>query len=104
MKKSGLLKLLDRFEGVLRRCGIDYRTLRLILGIRLIMDSRRVPTVLANNREVRENSNYFRRSLFLYAFMGLFAGLIVLLPMSAYLKFNMTTGIIIFLLMSTMIS
>jgi hypothetical protein len=33
MKKSGLLKLLDRFEGVLRRCGIDYRTLRLILGI-----------------------------------------------------------------------
>ena len=50
MKKSGLLKLLDRFEGVLRRCGIDYRTLRLILGIRLIMDSRRVPTVLANNR------------------------------------------------------
>ncbi|HOA55884.1 MAG TPA: ABC transporter permease [Clostridiales bacterium] len=104
MKKSGLLKLLDRFEGVLRRCGIDYRTLRLILGIRLIMDSRRVPTVLANNRDVRENSNYFRRSLFLYAFMGLFAGLIVLLPMSAYLKFNMTTGIIIFLLMSTMIS
>src|SRR5690606_24909912 len=36
--------------------------------------------------------------------MGLFAGLVLLLPFPSFLKFNMTTGLIFFFLMSTMIS
>jgi len=99
-----LLKFLDRFASVFRRCGVDYNKLRLILRIKMLMDTRRLPTVFANSNKINEKSNYFKKALFLYAFMGLFAGLIVLVPFPTFLKFNMTTGVIIFLLMSTMIS
>lgn len=104
MKEFGLLKLLDKFAGVFRRSGIDYSVLRLILQLKLTMDSRRIPTAFANSNKVKQDRNNFTRSLFVYAFMGLFAGIIILLPFPLFLKLNLTIGVIIFLLMSTMIS
>ncbi len=104
MKDFGLLRLLDRFKGAFDRSGIDYRKLRLILQIKLTMDSRRVPTVFANNNKIREDRNNFRMGLFLYAFMGLFAGIIIAVPLPIFIKLNLTIGVIMFLLMSTMIS
>lgn len=104
MKEFGLLKLLDKFARVFQRSGVDYKTLRLILQLKLTMDSRRIPTVFANNNKVNQDKNNFKRSLFLYAFMGLFAGIIIVAPFPIFTKFNLATGLIIFLLMSTMIS
>lgn len=104
MKEFGLLKLLDKFAGVFRRSGIDYSVLRLILQLKLTMDSRRIPTAFANSNKIRQDRNNFTRSLFVYSFMGLFSGIIILLPFPLFLKLNLTIGVIIFLLMSTMIS
>ena len=104
MKEFGLLKLLDKFSRVFQRSGVDYRTLRLILQLKLTIDSRRVPTAFANNNKGNQDKNNFKRSLFLYTFMGLFSGIIIVTPLPIFIKLNLTTGIIIFLLMSTMIS
>ncbi|HOQ07416.1 MAG TPA: ABC transporter permease [Clostridiales bacterium] len=104
MEEPRFLKLLDRFAGMFERSGIDYTRLRLTLRIKLLMDARRIPTVFANSNKTNEKSNYFRLSLFIYTLMGLFAGLILLLPFPLFLKFNIATGLIIFFLMSTMIS
>lgn len=104
MEEPRFLKLLDRFAGMFERRGIDYAKLRLIVRIRLLMDARRIPTVFASSNKTNEKSNYFRLSLFIYTLMGLFAGLVLLLPFPSFLKFNMTTGLIFFFLMSTMIS
>lgn len=104
MKESGLLKLLDKFSSIFSRAGVDYGMLRQILKIKLIMDSRRVPTVVAGSVNMKEGKNYFRSSLFIYAFMGTFAALLLLLPFPMFYKMNFSFGLIIFLLMSTMIS
>jgi hypothetical protein len=104
LKESGLLKLLDRFSDMFRRAGVDYDMLRLILQLKLVMDSRRVPTVIANSGKVKEGKNYFKSSLFIYCFMGLFTALLIELPFPLFYKMNFSIGMIIFLLMSTMIS
>jgi hypothetical protein len=104
MKEFRLLKLLDKFTGIFERSGIDYTSLRLILQLKLTMDTRRIPTVFANNNKVNQYKDNFKKSLFLYAFMGLFAGIFILVPFPIFIKLNFTTGVIIFLLMSTMIS
>lgn len=104
MKEFGLLKLLDRFSGIFKRSGIDYGMLRLILQLKLVMDTRRVPTVIANNAKSKEGKNNFKSSLFIYAFMGLFAALLIVNPFPIFYKMNISIGMIIFLLMSTMIS
>lgn len=104
MKEFGLLKLLDRFSDLFTRAGADYGVLRRILHLKLVMDSRRVPTVIANSGKVKEGKNYFKSSLFIYSFMGLFTALLMLLPFPMFYKMNFSFGMIIFLLMSTMIS
>ncbi len=104
MKEIRLLKLLDRFSGIFKRMGIDYDMLRLILQLKLVMDTRRIPTVIANNAKRKEGKNNFKSSLFIYAFMGLFAALLIVNPFPLFYKMNISIGMIIFLLMSTMIS
>lgn len=48
-----VLKLLDRLQGIFRRAGVNYPVLRSILQVKLTMDSRRTPTVLAGQRMPR---------------------------------------------------
>ncbi len=104
MKEFRILKLLDRFAYILKRLGIDYSIFRLILKFKLVMDSRRVPTVVANNNKIKEGKNQFKSSLFIYGFMGLFSALLLTMPFPLFYKMNISIGMIIFLLMSTMIS
>ena len=62
-ERTHILKRLDRYAAMLERSGIDYRTLKLILRVKLLMDLRRIPTVFSSNNKVKENSNQFKRSL-----------------------------------------
>lgn len=48
-----VLRLLDRLQGIFRRIGVNYPVLRSILQVKLTMDSRRTPTVLAGGRTAR---------------------------------------------------
>ena len=104
MKEFMTLKILDRFKPILTKFDIDYPVLRKILQIKLLMDSRKLPTNYANTK-IKENKNYFLSSLFLYAFMGLF----ILVPFiviinNYYALMSIVFGVLLFLIASTVIA
>ncbi|TFD99980.1 hypothetical protein [Jeotgalibacillus sp. R-1-5s-1] len=102
MNDFATLRLLDRFAPLFRRAGIDYPMLRLILGIKLTMDTRRVPTVFAQSK-VKDGKNYFIRSLWVYALYGL-----TIIPFlffdDYFFQMSVIFGILMFILMTSMVS
>jgi hypothetical protein len=104
VKEYKFLKFLDIFKNIFVYFGIDYRVLRKILQLKLTMDARRVPTVIMNNKKTDEGKNSFMSSLVVYGFIGLFSAAFVLFPIPMFLKMNFSIGIIIFMVMTTMIS
>lgn len=50
MKDFTILKLLDRFDFLFKKMGVDYPIMRRILQVQLTMDERRVPTILTNQK------------------------------------------------------
>lgn len=103
MKEFAVLRLLDKISFLFERSGVDYAVMRKILQIKLIMDERRVPTIMANGKNT-EGRNMYRMSLFIYAFMGVFTALIMLFGFPLYYKMNIVFGMLLFMLMTTMIS
>jgi hypothetical protein len=82
--------------------GIDYPVMRRILQVKLVMNSRRSATVI--NREQSDRKNSYLFSLAVYAFMGALIGLLLLLPVQLFFKMSIVMGMILFLLLTTMIS
>lgn len=103
MKDFTVLKLLDRIRALFEKSGVDYALMRKILQVKLIMDERRVPTIMANGKNA-DAKNRYRLSLFMYAFMGVFVAVIMLFGFPLYYKMNIVFGMLVFLLMTTMIS
>lgn len=104
MKDFFLLKVLDRFRFVFQRLGVDYPMMRKILQLKFMMDDRRVPTVMMNSRRDAASKANFRTSLLIYAFIGVFIGLFLLLPLPLFFGMNLVMGMLIFMIMTTMIS
>lgn len=103
MKDLVFLKFLDRFSSMFQKLGIDYKTMRKILQLKLTMDDRMVPTVMGNTKNAEDKSS-FKRSLLIYGFMGIFIAAFILCPLPLFYKMNMVFGMIIFMVMTTMIS
>ncbi len=103
MKEFFLLRLLDRFRPVFEKLGVDYRQLRSILKIKLLLDTRSVPTVLSNTKNV-EKRNIPVLSMLMYAFMGLMISIFIWVPFSTFYKMNLVIGMMIFMILATMIS
>lgn len=82
--------------------GANYTVLRSILRVKLIMDERRVPTVL-NDIDGKEG-NYYLKSLLIYGIMGLMLLIFFLPPFPLFFKMNMVYGLILFMLVSSLIS
>lgn len=99
-----LLKFLDKFRGLYNSVGVDYDKMRLILGLKLTMDQRRVPTVMNNNDEKKDGKNKFLFSLFFYAFMGLMVGAMTFLPIDRMYTYTMFFSIFMFLILTVFIS
>ena len=102
MKDFLYLKVLDRLKGIFTVMGIDYPTMRRILRLKLVMNRRRSSTVIAKDRP--DNKNTFFASLGMYAFLGLFIGIFMFFPFPLFLKMNIVLGMIIFIILTTMIS
>lgn len=102
MKDFLFLKLLDRVRPIFTSMGIDYQTMRHILKLKLVMNSRRTSTIM--NQGKSEGKHSFLASLGLYAFMGLFIGFFMLFGYPLFLKMNIVLGMILFILLTTMIS
>ncbi|PZD97654.1 hypothetical protein DNH61_01935 [Paenibacillus sambharensis] len=109
MREFKVLKLLDRFSGWFERRGADYPVMRRMLQVKLTMDRRRVPTVLAQmsknrDRAAEEESNHFGKSLWLYGLMGLVMILFLLMGGSPIVQMGFIYAFLMFFVVTAVIS
>ena len=109
MKDFVALKFLDRFKGLFEKMGIDYNVMRRIVQIKLIMDGRRVPTIINSSSKRKKtegdsDKNLFKTSLIIYFFIGLVFLPFILMGKNYIFQMSFVFGFLIFLLMTTLIS
>lgn len=104
MKEFKLLKMLDKLQHIFEAYGINYAVMRKIIQVKLVMDERRVPTIMMGGKKVEENKNSYRSSLIVYFIMGAFIGAFMFMPLPLFMKMNLVLGMLIFMIMTTMIS
>ncbi|MFK9091087.1 hypothetical protein [Bacillus salipaludis] len=106
MKNFQTLKFLDLFRGIFESFGIDYPVLRKILAVKLTMDGRRTPTIF--NQQARKKKkpeeNGFIKSLGMYVLLSLMLIPFVILGSSLLYQMSIFYGIVMFLVMTSMIS
>ena len=58
MKEFRILKLLDTFQGLYKKSGVNYNIMRMILQIKLTMDGRRVTSAMTNNKKAGKGKQH----------------------------------------------
>lgn len=110
MKDFKILKFMDKFKKLFISIGVDYDVMRKILQVKLVMDGRRVPTVLNNSKAKRDESsesndkNNFVRSLWQYLLLGLILIPFVIMKDSFIFQMSLVFGILLFMIMTSLIS
>ncbi|MEC1743020.1 hypothetical protein [Schinkia azotoformans] len=106
MQDFRTLKLLDRFEKVFSSFGVDYKIMRRILQVKLMMDGRHVPTIFSQNvkKEDKEKNNQYIKSLWIYVLFSLFMLPFVLMGENYLFQMSLFFGIFTFFVMTSMIS
>lgn len=106
MKEYNLLKFLDLFKGLFARMNIDYPTMRRILQVKLALDSRRVSTIQMsnNNTKLKEDKNYFIRSLPVYTFIGLFLIIFIFISDNYMFSMSFVFGAFMVMMIASLIS
>ncbi|BEP27799.1 hypothetical protein [Helicovermis profundi] len=105
MKDFISLKILDKFAFLIRFMGVDYKTLRRILSVKLTLDNRRASLFNKNRYEKDEeiDSNVFKMYWF-YGFIGLFLYSLSFIGDSPFIGLTLFFAIIIFMIMSSLIT
>ena len=104
MKEFKILKIIDKISFLYKRAGIDYDVFRLILNTKLIMDGRRKATVFNDNRKNKEDSNEFYKALIIYAIIGIFIGLMLILNINKMYLMALYFSAIMFMVLTIFIS
>lgn len=108
MKDFKILKFLDLFSWIFERMGVDYPVMRKILNTKLILDGRRVSTVVGSQngkkkKEV-EDKNNFLKSLLIYVIMGAFLIIFIIMGENYLFQMSFIFGIVMFLLMTSLMA
>jgi len=74
---DNILKALDLFKGFFRFLGVDYDKFRILLWVKLTVDNRQEKS-LVQRKSKKEMSNSMLRVTLIYAFMGIFLGVMLL--------------------------
>ena len=79
MKNFTVLKILDKFQFIYEKLGVNYKVMRMILKVKLTMDGRRVSNVMEKNKKSGESKgkNNYLSLLMFNAFISVFIGLIM---------------------------
>src|SRR5690625_3674125 len=102
MSESKTLRALDMFRPLFQSLRIDYPVMRQIVEVKLLMDSRRTPTVFAGSKK-KENANQFIKSLGIYLLYILIV--LTFIWSDAYMmQMSIVFGIAMFMLMTTMVA
>lgn len=109
MKDFKALRFLDRFRSFFEKLGVDYHIMRKILQVKLIMDGRRVPTIISdsskkkNNKENKDENN-FMKSLWFYGLLGIIMIPFVIMGKNYIFQMSLAFGILMFMVMTSLIS
>ena len=106
MREYRFLKILDKFKNIYTKMGVDYEKMRLILSMKLTLDSRRAPTVTQRNMKENEeeNKNSFNKSLIIYAVIGVFIGIMTMFQFNKMYTYTMVFGMFMFFILTIFIS
>ena len=104
MKEFKVLKVIDQLSGLYKKAGVNYDMFRLILNTKLTMDGRRKATVFNDNKTNKEDSNQFYKALLLYAFFGIFIGLMLIFDINKMYTMSMYFAAIMFMVLTIFIS
>lgn len=108
MKDFKILRFLDFFKGLFEKIGVDYPIMRRILNIKLLLDGRRVSTVLSGQntkkKEGTEDKNNFIKSLLIYVIMGAFLIIFIVMGENYLFQMSFIFGIVMFLLMTSLMA
>ncbi|MGG6313229.1 hypothetical protein [Paenibacillus macerans] len=108
MNEMRTLRVLDRFRALFVSMGVDYPMMRRILQVKLMMDARRVPTIIGKSRKKQQDEgddqNQFLRSLWLYVLFGGLSSTLVMMGDNLLFQVSVLFGIIMFMVMTSMIS
>lgn len=100
------LKFLDKIKPVFEKLGINYPVMREILAVKLLMDRRRVPTVINSNNKKndKEDGNNFIKSLWIYIVFGLILIPFIIIKSNYIFQMSLVFGIVMFLVITSLIS
>ncbi|SFJ49349.1 hypothetical protein SAMN02910355_2763 [Terrisporobacter glycolicus] len=106
MKEYKFLNILDKFKSIYTKMGVDYESMRLILSMKLTLDSRRTSTVMQNSNSGgdKEDKNSFNKALIMYAIMGIFIGIITMFPFNIMYTYTIVFGMFMFFILTIFIS
>ena len=106
MKNFTVLKILDKFQSLYEKMGVNYKIMRIILQIKLTMDGRRVSSAMRNRKKTDEShdKNNYLSLLMFNLFISIFIGLIMNSNMPSMKSINIVIGINLFMMISLMIS
>ncbi len=104
MKDFKSLRLLDKFSFLFEKFDVDYRVMRRIIQMKLVMDQRRVPTIMTNEKKDDEEKNFFMKSLISYGLVGIVTMFVIISSLSIFAKISFSFGMIMFMTMTTMIA
>lgn len=105
MKDFKSLKILDKVSFIFKKSNVDYDVMRRILQVKLTLDSRRESAFTrSQGKKDEDTSNSFWKSYWIYALFGLFMIPLGFLGDSPFIGLNLFFGIILFMLISSMIS
>lgn len=103
MKNFISLKILDKFRFLYEKLGVDYDDMRLILSTKLTIDSRKTYNLL-NNQQVQKSSNQYKIMQIIYAVIGFFMMIIILMNKNTFVSMAIYFSMFIFLMLTTFIS
>lgn len=104
MKDFKILRFLDMIKPLFEKLGANYKVMRKILQIKLLMDGRRVPTVFTNNKKKEGDDNKFIKSLGIYFLMGLILIPFIIMKDNYIYQMSIVFVIVMFFIMSSLIS
>lgn len=104
MKESKFVKVLDLFKPIFNRMDVDYQTLRSILNMKLVLDTRRTSTVLQAGAKQKKERNNFLYSLGFYLLIGLIMIPFIIIGDNYFFQMSMVFGVFMFFMMTSLVA
>lgn len=104
MNEAHVITLLSLLRSVYEAAGVNYEQMIEILRLKLIMDRRRVNLILSQEKEGSREENLFQKSMIPVVLIGIVVGMVMLMPISLFLRMQMFVLMFLVILTSIFIS